>query len=122
MRNVEKTLKELLKQQRTKVEEIKKKTNYYSTRDLLSKYDDGTPANSPQRPIPGGLQTQQNTPQRQPFPGKNRDPLRTPASQTAQPQRQRMLFYVHLGPTELTSSRSAAAAASRWSCPQAMVR
>ncbi|KDQ29906.1 hypothetical protein PLEOSDRAFT_1076500 [Pleurotus ostreatus PC15] len=32
----EKTLQHLLKQQRTKVEEIKKKTNYYSTRNLLS--------------------------------------------------------------------------------------
>ncbi|KAF9491583.1 hypothetical protein BDN71DRAFT_1398122, partial [Pleurotus eryngii] len=38
----------LLKQQRTKVEEIKKKTNYYSTRDLLSKYDESTPMNTPQ--------------------------------------------------------------------------
>ncbi|KAF4604441.1 hypothetical protein EYR40_001621 [Pleurotus pulmonarius] len=46
----EKTLQQLLKQQRTKVEEIKKKTNYYSTRDLLSKYDESTPINTPQPP------------------------------------------------------------------------
>ncbi|KAG9225734.1 hypothetical protein CCMSSC00406_0009331 [Pleurotus cornucopiae] len=46
----EKTLQQLLKQQRTKVEEIKKKTNYYSTRDLLSKYDESTPMNTPQPP------------------------------------------------------------------------
>ncbi|KAJ8472430.1 hypothetical protein ONZ45_g16653 [Pleurotus djamor] len=46
--STEKTLQGLLKEQRTKVEEIKKKTNFYSTRDLLSKYDDQTPMNSPQ--------------------------------------------------------------------------
>ncbi|KDQ34229.1 hypothetical protein PLEOSDRAFT_1110894 [Pleurotus ostreatus PC15] len=46
----EKTLQQLLKQQRTKVEEIKKKTNYYSTRDLLSKYDESSPMNTPQPP------------------------------------------------------------------------
>ncbi|KAF9488915.1 hypothetical protein BDN71DRAFT_1512616 [Pleurotus eryngii] len=43
----EKTLQHLLKQQRTKVDEIKKKTNYYSTRDLLSKHDEPTPLNTP---------------------------------------------------------------------------
>lgn len=49
----EKTLRELRKKQHTKVEEIKKKTNYYSTRDLLQKYDPSSPSNSPQRqPIP----------------------------------------------------------------------
>ncbi|KAJ7263926.1 hypothetical protein C8J57DRAFT_1070333, partial [Mycena rebaudengoi] len=52
-----KTLQNLLKEQRAKVEEIKKKTNYYSTRELLSRYDDSAP-NSPQQQ----LQTQ--TPQR----------------------------------------------------------
>ncbi|KAF9074403.1 hypothetical protein BDP27DRAFT_1444255 [Rhodocollybia butyracea] len=36
----ERTLQQLLKQQREKVEEIKKKTNYYSTRELLQRYDD----------------------------------------------------------------------------------
>ncbi|KDQ31633.1 hypothetical protein PLEOSDRAFT_165102 [Pleurotus ostreatus PC15] len=50
----EKTLQHLLKHQRTKVEEIKKKkTNYYSTRDLLSKYDESMPLNTP--PPPQGL-------------------------------------------------------------------
>lgn len=38
----EKTLKEVLKKQREKVEEIKKKTNYYSTRNLIEKYDEPT--------------------------------------------------------------------------------
>ncbi|EAU82556.1 hypothetical protein CC1G_12136 [Coprinopsis cinerea okayama7 len=52
----EKTLQQLMKQRRDKVEEIKKKTNYYSTRDLLQKYDDVTPAETPLRrrnpPVP----------------------------------------------------------------------
>jgi hypothetical protein len=37
----EKTLQTLLKAQRAKVEEIKKKTNFYETRDLLSRYERG---------------------------------------------------------------------------------
>jgi len=36
----EKTLKELMVQQRNKIEEIKKKTNYYTTKSLLDRYDD----------------------------------------------------------------------------------
>ncbi|KAH7887249.1 hypothetical protein F5I97DRAFT_1935458 [Phlebopus sp. FC_14] len=36
----EKTLMGVLKKQRAKVEEIKKKTNYYSTRNLIEKYDE----------------------------------------------------------------------------------
>jgi hypothetical protein len=43
----EKTIQNLLKQQRGKVEEIKKKTNYYSTRTLIERYDD--PSASPLR-------------------------------------------------------------------------
>lgn len=41
----EKHLKALLTKQRTTIEDIKAKTNYYSTRDLLDRYDDqpGTP-------------------------------------------------------------------------------
>lgn len=38
---IEKTLKELKVTQRNKIEEIKKKTNYYSTKSLLDRYDDG---------------------------------------------------------------------------------
>ncbi|KAG9218476.1 hypothetical protein CCMSSC00406_0010369 [Pleurotus cornucopiae] len=60
----EKTLQHLLKQQRTKVEEIKKKTNYYSTRNLLSKYDESTPLNTPQPPQ--GLRQRFNPASRQP--------------------------------------------------------
>ena len=65
----EKQLVSLRKQQREKIEEIKKKTNYYSTRTLIERYDDGpgaetplrrrlpaqvapgTPAPNPQRPV-----------------------------------------------------------------------
>ncbi|KAL0950410.1 hypothetical protein HGRIS_010367 [Hohenbuehelia grisea] len=46
----EKALQVALKKQRETVEEIKKKTNYYSTRELLSKYDEPqTPSPSPQQ-------------------------------------------------------------------------
>ncbi|KAH8917678.1 hypothetical protein BT69DRAFT_1323407 [Atractiella rhizophila] len=44
----EKVLVELRKKQRSKVEELKKKTGYYSTRDLLEKYDD-SPSKEKQR-------------------------------------------------------------------------
>ncbi|KAF8518271.1 hypothetical protein BU17DRAFT_76178 [Hysterangium stoloniferum] len=46
----EKTLKELLVQQRTKIEEIKKKTNYYSTKSLLDRYDEGPASKPPPKP------------------------------------------------------------------------
>ena len=39
----EKTLKEVLRKQRNTVEEIKKKTNYYNTRNLIEKYDEPSP-------------------------------------------------------------------------------
>ncbi|KAF8967540.1 hypothetical protein BDZ97DRAFT_1755963 [Flammula alnicola] len=45
----EKTVKELMKRRRDKVEEIKKKTNYYSTRDLIQKYDEASPLATPLR-------------------------------------------------------------------------
>ncbi|KAJ6605963.1 hypothetical protein B0H10DRAFT_2075372 [Mycena sp. CBHHK59/15] len=60
----EKTLQTLLKEQRAKVEEIKKKTNYYSTRDLLSKYDGSAP-NSPQQHGPPPQTPQRASGQRQ---------------------------------------------------------
>ncbi|EDR15508.1 uncharacterized protein LACBIDRAFT_301960 [Laccaria bicolor S238N-H82] len=67
----EKTVQLLMKERRTKVEEIKKKTNYYSTRDLLQRYDDSTPTNTPV--IPRTLPSQNApglpfTPIRQPVP------------------------------------------------------
>ncbi|KDQ54254.1 hypothetical protein JAAARDRAFT_38419 [Jaapia argillacea MUCL 33604] len=48
----EKTLKVLRKQQRDKVEEIKKKTNYYTTRNLIERYDDVSSSTS-SSPGPG---------------------------------------------------------------------
>ena len=63
----EKTLVTLRKQQREKIEEIKKKTNYYTTRNLLDRYDEAAsgPGTPPQRrqPIP---KTPVQVPQRQP--------------------------------------------------------
>ncbi|KAJ9127324.1 hypothetical protein QFC24_000731 [Naganishia onofrii] len=52
-------LRDLLKSQHDKIEEIKKATNYYSTRDLLEKYDElsrsspGAISNSSRRGSPG---------------------------------------------------------------------
>jgi hypothetical protein len=45
-----------MKLRREKVEEIKKKTNYYTTRDLLQKYDEAAPAETPLRHRNPGLQ------------------------------------------------------------------
>ncbi|KAF9784068.1 hypothetical protein BJ322DRAFT_1068471 [Thelephora terrestris] len=63
----EKTLVTLRKQQREKIEEIKKKTNYYTTRNLLDRYDESvlSPGTPPQRrqPVP---QTPVQAPPRQP--------------------------------------------------------
>ncbi|KAJ7062293.1 hypothetical protein C8F01DRAFT_1057220 [Mycena amicta] len=60
----ERSLQVLMNEQRSKVEEIKKKTNFYSTRDLLSRYDQqsapGTPQRGPQ------LSAGPGTPQRGP--------------------------------------------------------
>lgn len=41
----ETTLRALKKSQREKVEELKKKTGYYSTRNLLEKYDEAIKKN-----------------------------------------------------------------------------
>jgi hypothetical protein len=58
--NAEKTLQALLKEQRAKVEEIKKKTNFYSTRELLARYDASAPSSpQQQQQRPSGPQTPQ---------------------------------------------------------------
>ncbi|KAH6891585.1 hypothetical protein BKA70DRAFT_1201672 [Coprinopsis sp. MPI-PUGE-AT-0042] len=89
----EKQLQRLMKERRDKVEEIKKKTNYYTTRDLLQKYDEtssGNPGETPLRKRNGGP-VPPNTPftPRQPQPQQQQGPraplaidprLRTPAS------------------------------------------
>jgi endoplasmic reticulum junction formation protein lunapark len=80
----DRTLQQLLKQQRDKVEEIKKKTNYYSTRELLQRYDEGSPAGSPLQPKAGPRPSQSPavpvTPQRQPMPQNNGSAMRTPVT------------------------------------------
>ncbi|KAI5999766.1 hypothetical protein F5J12DRAFT_771575 [Pisolithus orientalis] len=43
----ERTLMAVLKKQRTKIEEIKQKTNYYSTRNLIEKYDESPSSSTP---------------------------------------------------------------------------
>ncbi|CAA7269821.1 unnamed protein product [Cyclocybe aegerita] len=81
----EKSLKELMKIRRDKVEEIKKKTNYYSTRDLLQKYDEA-PSATPGRPrAPGGPgQPPPSTPQRPAVVPSNGNPLlQTPGPSAA---------------------------------------
>ena len=67
-------MRELSKQQHTKIEEIKKKTNYYQMREMMAKYDEtsGGPAptspapRKPQQPVP--QQPMPATPQRRPIP------------------------------------------------------
>ncbi|KAH9482111.1 Endoplasmic reticulum junction formation protein lunapark [Psilocybe cubensis] len=75
----EKYLKELMKKRRDKVEEIKKKTNYYSTRDLIQKYDDATPSATPLRArFPQG-QVPPTTPMRPQGPVNGNSVPQTPA-------------------------------------------
>ncbi|KAG9317901.1 hypothetical protein JVU11DRAFT_2130 [Chiua virens] len=47
----ESTLKEVLKKQRETVEEIKKKTNYESTRNLIEKYEESSPLSPGATPL-----------------------------------------------------------------------
>jgi len=64
----EKTLQSLMKQQRRKVEEIKRKTNYYSTRELLQKYDETSRGQLPQRKGVPQPPSTVSTPQKRPQP------------------------------------------------------
>lgn len=90
----EETLKTLLRQQRTKIDEIKQKTNYYNTRNLLERYDEspsaggGPDPNSPLRhhSVPGALSQGPQapvTPQRPGNPSNARGPA-NPQVQTQQ--------------------------------------
>lgn len=70
-RYTEKQLVSLRKRQREKIEEIKKKTNYYSTRTLIERYDDGPGSETPLRrrfPVQVAPGTPVATPQRPPVP------------------------------------------------------
>ncbi|ETW77722.1 hypothetical protein HETIRDRAFT_441366 [Heterobasidion irregulare TC 32-1] len=83
----EQTLQALYKEQRTKVEDIKKKTNYYSTRNLIERYDGSSVPNSPLRgrPIPGPQSQLPVTPQRS-FSQSNRQLPQGPISLELQTQ------------------------------------
>jgi len=80
----EKSLKELMKKRRDKVDEIKKKTNYYSTRDLIQKYDESSPGTPPQQRLLAG-QAPPATPKRPPAtqPLNGNPLLQTPAPSAA---------------------------------------
>ncbi|CEQ40358.1 SPOSA6832_01971, partial [Sporobolomyces salmonicolor] len=78
------TLKALVKQKQDKVEEIKKKTGYYSTRDLLEKYDEALRKNAEVR---GHPPAGPSTPSKQPV-AKGAIPFPTaPSSATSTPIR-----------------------------------
>ncbi|KAJ3530117.1 hypothetical protein NM688_g7755 [Phlebia brevispora] len=130
----EKQLITLRKQQREKIEEIKKKTNYYSTRTLIERYDEGSGTETPlrrriPRQVPPG--TPAATPQRTPAPQPPRlitpqtpSPNPTPVSANLQqqlspsPQRPmpppRKQWYDKLADAILGDDDSASAAASRY--------
>ncbi|KAL6302717.1 hypothetical protein BKA93DRAFT_900240 [Sparassis latifolia] len=84
----EKALVALRKRRRDKIEEIKKKTNYYSTRNLIERYDDGSASGvsgSPQtmrRRIPS--QAPPVTPQRPQQHLNVQTPMPPPASPNSQ--------------------------------------
>ncbi|KAI0248009.1 hypothetical protein BJV78DRAFT_855438 [Lactifluus subvellereus] len=87
----EKSLGALKLARRNKVEEIKKKTNYYETRELLERYEDGTPTVAgPKNGSSSRLQPQQLpvTPQRATpaVPPNTPANLRTPISPGLQSQ------------------------------------
>ncbi|KAI0942041.1 hypothetical protein AcW1_009635 [Taiwanofungus camphoratus] len=79
----EKLLVALRKQQREKIEDIKRKTNYYSTRTLLERYDDAPGADSPlrRRVVPQGVPA---TPQRAAPPASPQTPMQAPMSPNLQ--------------------------------------
>ena len=88
----EKTVQVLTKERQDKVEEIKKETNYYSTRDLIQRYDEPSPYNPlrlrvvPDQPLPV-------TPQHQPLPNNVNLNGKTPGvRQALQTQLSRMLI------------------------------
>ncbi|BGP24437.1 hypothetical protein Rt10032_c03g1444 [Rhodotorula toruloides] len=111
----EATLKTLNKQKQDKVEEIKKKTGYYTTRDLLEKYDEALkkgPGGAGSTPSTPAKQTAKPgtkaTPQEAPFPGSPATPARPGVpSGFATPQRQ------HPGQPGSSATPAMAAAAAQ---------
>lgn len=93
----EKHLKELMKKRRDKVEEIKKKTNYYTTRDLLQKYDEVSTSATPLRQrVPPG-QPPPTTPGRPMAPVNGNVPPQTPVPSAAlQAHLSRELTFIQL--------------------------
>jgi hypothetical protein len=84
-----------MKTRRDKVEEIKKKTNYYSTRDLLQKYDESSPSGTPSRQrLPPGQYA--STPKGQTIPNNGKIVPQTPAPSSSglQSHLSRMSFLV----------------------------
>jgi endoplasmic reticulum junction formation protein lunapark len=67
----EKTVQTLMKERREKVEEIKKKTNYYYTRDLIQRYDESSPSTPLQPRVNPGRLLPVTPQQQQPFPNTN---------------------------------------------------
>jgi len=91
----EKTLQSLMRKRRTKVEEIKKKTNFDSMVKLFQDYDEPSAAATPlRRRLPQQQQTPV-TPQRHPGPVPNSQ-VTTPVPATLQAQLPRMLRYICL--------------------------
>lgn len=100
----EKALVKLRKQQRDKIEEVKQKTNYYSMRNLIERYEGGPGPDSPglrrripqtpqaQPPIPSPIpqQPQQLAPQTPQRVGLQVNP-QTPAQGTLTPGLQQQL-------------------------------
>ncbi|EIW76515.1 hypothetical protein CONPUDRAFT_85028 [Coniophora puteana RWD-64-598 SS2] len=100
----EKQLREVMKKQREKVEEIKKKTNYYTTRSLLEKYDAVTPAPAgrPGQALRQRQQAQQPKPQpQQPTTPQAPGGLRqmNPAQMMQTPQNGKLNSVLQISPT-----------------------
>ncbi|KAF9010341.1 hypothetical protein BDZ89DRAFT_996329 [Hymenopellis radicata] len=100
----EKTLQKLMREQRAKVDEIKKKTNWYETRELMQRYDEQGAAQTPPRKpatstMPGGVQTPLTTPRPAPLLQGNAPPQPPPPAPiqfAASPQPQRKTWFDRL--------------------------
>jgi endoplasmic reticulum junction formation protein lunapark len=91
-----------MKQQRVKVDEIKKKTNYNRTRDLLSRYDEMNSA------APGTPESVKQRPQQQNQPLPNQNVFSTPQQQLQQRRQpgspQQCIYSHHLTERDLLAN------------------